>query len=78
MAKSFIEEFDVKEEKILKDIPDYETFSNKKLLDELRNKIIQNLIDNHSLNEINKSSLIKKEIDASLEGYDLRGLSQSY
>ncbi len=78
MAKSFIEEFDVKEEKILKDIPDYETFSNKKLLDELRNKIIQNLIDNHSLNEINKSSLIKKEIDASLEGYDLSLVERSY
>ena len=46
MIKSFVEEFEVKEEKNLKSLTDYETFSNKKLLDELRNKIIQNLIDN--------------------------------
>ena len=78
MASSFVEEFEVKEENILKDIPDYETFSNKKLLDELRNKIIQNLIDNYSLSEINKSSYIKREIDKALEGYDLSVVERSY
>ena len=42
----------VQEELDLKDIPDYEAFTNKVLLDELRNKIIQNLIDNNTNNEI--------------------------
>ena len=48
MEKSFIEEFEVKEEKLkYYDSSDYDTFKNKELLDELRNKIIQNLIHNN-------------------------------
>ena len=79
MAKSFVEEFDVKEEETnLKDIPDYEAFTNKKLLDELRNKIIQNLIDNNTNNQISMSSFVRKEIDKTLEGYDLSVIERSY
>ena len=79
MAKSFVEEFDVKEEELrLKDIPDYDAFTNKKLLDELRNKIIQNLIDNNTNNQIIDSSYVRKEIDRSLEGYDLSVVERSY
>ena len=79
MVKSFVEEFDVKEEGTsLKDIPDYEAFTNKKLLDELRNKIIQNLIDNNDYNQLNMSSFVRKEIDKSLEGYDLSIVERSY
>ena len=79
MAKSFIEEFDVQEEDIsLKDIPDYEAFTNKQLLDELRNKIIQNLIDNNTNNQINTSSYVRKQIDKVLEGYDLSIVERSY
>ena len=79
MAKSFVEEFDVKEENLkLKDIPDYDAFTNKKLLDELRNKIIQNLIDNNTNNQIIDSNYIRKEIDKSLEGYDLSVVERSY
>ena len=79
MAKSFIEEFDVKEENLrLKDIPDYDAFTNKKLLDELRNKIIQNLIDNNTNNEVIDSNYVKKQIDKSLEGYDLSIVERSY
>ena len=78
MAKSFIEEFEVKEiDNDLKDLPDYEAFSNKKLLDELRNKIIQNLIDNNKGNQIS-SNFIRKEIDKTLEGYDLSLVERSY
>lgn len=79
MAKSFVEEFEVKEEDMrLKDIPDYEAFTNKKLLDELRNKIIQNLIDHSDENKLNNPRYIRKEIDMSLEGYDLSVLERSY
>ena len=79
MARSFVEEFDVKEEDItIKDIPDYEAFTNKKLLDELRNKIIQNLIDNSDSNKLNNPNFIRNEIDKSLEGYDLSVLERSY
>ena len=79
MNKSFIEEFEVKEEiGILNDVSDYEAFSNKELLDELRNKIIQNLIDNNTNNELGMSGYIRKEIDKTLEGYDLSVLERSY
>lgn len=79
MGKSFIEEFEVKEDaKTLKDIPDYEAFTNKKLLDELRNKIIQNLIDNNTNNQINNSSYVRSQIDKTLEGYDLSVIERSY
>ena len=43
MAKSFIDEFQVIENKnYYNNLTDYDTFKNKALLDELRNKIIQN------------------------------------
>ena len=79
MAKSFVEEFEVKEKEInIKDIPDYEAFANKKLLDELRNKIIQNLIDNSDTNKLNNPNFVRNEIDKTLEGYDLSVLERSY
>ncbi len=79
MSKTFVDEFDVKEESInLKDIPDYEAFSNKELLDELRNKIIQNLIDNNTNNELGLKSYVRRQIDKTLEGYDLSVIERSY
>ncbi len=79
MARSFVEEFEVKEEEtILRDVPDYDAFTNKKLLDELRNKIIQNLIDNNTNNQISMASFVRKQIDKSLEGYDLSVVERSY
>ena len=48
MARKFIEEFDIQiENPIDLYVSDYEAFPNKVLLDELRTKIIQNLIDNN-------------------------------
>ena len=79
MSKSFVEEFEVKEEEInIKDIPDYEAFANKKLLDELRNKIIQNLIDNDIGEFKNMEDFIKYEIKHTIEGYDLTNVEISY
>ena len=79
MGKSFIDEFEVKEERLeFHDVPDYETFTNKVLLDELRNKIIQNIIDNNTNNEIGLNSYVRKEVDKVLEGYDLSVVERSY
>ena len=49
--RNFLEEFDVEKENTSQEIfvNDYDAFENKELLDELRNKIIQNLIDNNVL-----------------------------
>lgn len=77
MAKSFIEEFETdKLDNVYTAMPDYETFTNKELLDELRTKIIQNIIDNNKGN-IN-SNYIRKEIDKVLLGYDLSIVERSY
>ena len=79
MGKSFIDEFEVKEERLeFNDVPDYEAFTNKELLDELRNKIIQNLIDNNTNNEIGLNSDVRSEVDKVLEGYDLSVIERSY
>ena len=54
--RSLLEEFEVRDSGIkVNNISDYEVFSDKNLLDNLRNKIIQNLIDENipNLNEKN-------------------------
>ena len=77
--KKFVEEFDIEiEQPDLKQVSDYETFSNKVLLDELRNKIIQNLIDNNYKNNGSIDEYVKSEIDKTIEGYDLSNVERSY
>lgn len=79
MAKKFVDEFNVKiEETAFKEINDYDTFQNKKLLDELRNKIIQNLIDNNTSKVGTIDEYLKEEIDKTIEGYDLSVVERSY
>lgn len=79
MSRTFVDEFEVKEETTsIHDIPDYEAFTNKEMLDELRNKIIQNLIDNNTNNQIGLESYVRKQIDKTLEGYDLSVIERSY
>lgn len=77
--KSFTEEFEVEIKKNdYSDASDYETFPNKVLLDDLRNKIIQNLIDNRVDQTGKIEDFIKKEIDTTIDGYDLTGVEISY
>ena len=60
------------------DIPDYEVFSDKALLDTLRNKIVQSAIDNNIPNNKNLNTYINEEIDKTLEGYDLSSLERNH
>ena len=77
--KTFMDEFNVSMlNNEFKNISDYETFKNKELLDNLRNKIIQNLIDNKIDNQPDMNSFIKTQIDKTLEGYDLSVVERSY
>lgn len=77
--RSFKEEFQIKIEKNdYVEVPDYDTFSNKVLLDELRNKIIQSLIDNKSSVTSLNDVYIKKEVDNVIRGYKLSELEISY
>ena len=76
--KKFTEEFGLKIEQEPEELTDYETFPNKVLLDELRNKIIQNLIDNDIGEFKNMDDFIKHEINRTIEGYDLTNVEISY
>ena len=80
MAKKFIEEFEIETNPVTptQEITDYETFEDKKLLDDLRNKIIQNLIDHNLANHRSMDDFIRSEIDKTLEGYDLSNVERSY
>ncbi|MBR2840336.1 MAG: CpaF family protein [Bacilli bacterium] len=56
----------------------YNEFKNKELLDKLRNKIIQSLIDNRLLSENKLDEFVKKQIDVILGDYDLTMPERNY
>ena len=75
--KTFIDEFQVNlDSHIDNNYDDYHEFQDKTLLEELRNKIIQVLIDNNST--FKKNEDIKKQIDKSVEGYDLSTVERNH
>ena len=80
MSKKFSDAFDIKEKtyREVEDIDDYEVFKDKALLDSLRNKIIQNIVDNDLPQDKFLSDYINDEIDKSLEGYDLSNLERNH
>lgn len=59
-------------------ITDYEIFPDKKLLDQLRTKIVENLIDNEMPKDKQLNEWIYDEIDKTIEGYDLSNLERSH
>lgn len=78
-SKNFVDEFNlsIAQEEIF-NVSDYDRFKNKELLDLLRSKIIQNLIDNNINSQTDVETFIKDEIENSLEGYDLTIEQRSY
>lgn len=77
--KKLIDVFDIKEEKVdIKPIKDYEIFKDKELLDNLRNTIISNLIDDKIPNNKLLHEYINDEIDKALQGYDLTNLERNH
>src|SRR5574344_176216 len=78
-SKKFTEEFNVELDKpTFQNITDYDSFPNKELLEELRNKIIQNLIDNDVNNFSINDEFVKEQINSTIEGYDLSNLERNY
>ena len=79
MKKSLIEAFNI-ERKPSKTsfVSDYEIFPDKKLLDDLRTKIIENLIDKEIPEDKLLNQFINDEIDKTIEGYDLSNLERSH
>ena len=80
MGRSLTEAFDVKNKSYLSkvDAPDYEIFSDKGLLEELRIKIVQNLIEENIPSDGLLEDYINNEIDKILVGYDLSTLERGH
>ncbi len=76
---SLIDAFNI-ERKIpkMESVTDYEIFPDKKLLDELRTRIVENLIDKEIPEDKVLNEFINEEIDATIEGYDLSNLERSH
>ena len=57
---------------------DYGVFKDKELLDNLRSRVIQNIIDNEIPEGEMLDDYINSEIDNALEGYDLSNFYRKY
>ncbi len=79
--KTLLEEFELDKQPLRKKqeiVADYDIFKDKGLLDQLRSKIIQNIIDNNVPDTTLLTEYINNEIDRTLEGYDLSNLERSH
>ena len=77
--KSLSEAFDISPIKNqTKVLSDYDVFPNKVLLDNLRNQIIQNILDNKIPDDRKLKDYINDEINKTLEGYDLSNLARAH
>lgn len=77
--KTLIDAFEVKPSQLkIKNISDYDIFSDKEMLDDLRGKIIQNLIDENIPDDKLLEQYINDEIDNTTVGYNLDYLQRSY
>ena len=79
MKKSLIEAFEIERKEFTESVSnDYDVFKDKDLLDELRSKIIQSIIDKGTPVGKNTKDFINEEIDKCIEGYDLSNLERSH
>ena len=76
---SLIDAFEVKKAPLkVNNISDYEVFSDKELLDNLRTKILENLIDEKIPDEKLLEQYINDEIDKSISNYNLDYMQRNY
>lgn len=79
MKKSLLDDFNFIDESLSNEIvSDYEVFKDKVLLDKLRKKIIEHLVDSELPEGILLNDFVYSEIDKCLEGYDLTNLERNH
>ena len=81
MRKTLSDAFEIQKKEVsVKDVmtSDYGVFKDKELLDSLRNRVIQNIIDNDIPDNEMLNDYINSEIDSALEGYDLSNLERGH
>lgn len=76
---NLLNEFNVKKrEKEVVLVKDYDVFSDKEKLDELRSKIVQNLINNKIPQNVSLEQYINDEIDEVLQDYELGSMERNH
>lgn len=76
---TLLNEFNVKKkEKEVTLVKDYDVFADKEKLDELRTKIVQNLINNQIPQNVTLEQYINDEIDEVLQDYELGVLERNH
>ena len=76
---SLLNEFNVHKKEVTNVyVKDYAVFSDKVKLDELRTKIVQNLINNRIPKNVSLEQYINDEIDETLQDYDLGALERNH
>ncbi len=79
MKKSLIDAFEVKPSTLkVEDVNDYDIFSDKNLLDRLRNNILEKLIDENIPDNKLMEQYINDEIDKVISNYNLDYLQRNY
>ena len=77
--RNLVDVFNVKKRIVVTpDVTDFEVFPDKEKLEELRTKIIQNLIDNTIPKNLSLEQYINDEIDETLQDYDLEPLERNH
>ena len=77
--RNLVDVFNVKKRVVITpDVTDYEVFPDKEKLEELRTKIIQNLIDNTIPKNLSLEQYINDEIDETLQDYDLEPIERNH
>ena len=77
--RNLVDVFNVKKRVVVTpNVTDYEVFPDKEKLEELRTKIIQNLIDNTIPKNLSLEQYINDEIDETLQDYDLEPIERNH
>ena len=77
--QNLVDVFNVKKRVVsVPDVVSYDVFPDKEKLDELRTKIIQNLIDNTIPKNLSLEQYINDEIDETLQDYDLEPIERNH
>ena len=77
--QSLTEAFNIEKSKpIINNLNDYEIFRDKTKLEELRSRIIQNLIDNNIPSDVSLEDYVNEEVNNILTYYDLSPEEREY
>ena len=63
---------------VMSNMNDYDVFKDKELLDKLRTKIVENIIDKNIDENEDSAAYINEEINRTIEGYNLSVLERSH